>query len=156
MWIKIKKIFFLREYAHVRFFLGYTITCDQQWDIFLLSSLSNEKLFNYKVVDLVASYNFRIYFFFPSEVIWKFWKFKIQNLNHVFGCQDNLNWKKIELQSCRSGWDQQLLYRPLFNLRPFEFLKNHVFKYYKSHKGDALWCCLSPLSCQCPSPILTL
>ena len=62
--------------------LGYTITCDQQWDIFLLSSLSNEKLFNYKVIDLVASYNFRIYFFFS---IWghlkilKIWnsKFKL-------------------------------------------------------------------------------
>ena len=109
--------------------------------------ISNENLFNYKVVDLVGPATF-IYTIFPYEVIWKFWKFKIQNLNHVFGCQDNLNLKNFQLQSCRSGWDLQLLYRPFFNLRPFEFLKNRVFKYYKSHKGDAPWCCMSHMSSQ--------
>jgi len=51
------KIFFF--YHH--FLMSY-ITC------FTAITISNEKLFNYKVVDLVASYNFRIYFF-PSEVI---------------------------------------------------------------------------------------
>ena len=87
-------------------FLMSYITC------FTAITISNKKLFNYKVVDLVESYNFRIYFCFPFEVVWKFWKFEIQNLNHIFGCQNNLNWKKFELQSCRSGWDLQLLYRP--------------------------------------------
>ena len=57
-------------------------------------TISTEKNFNYKVVDLVATYNFHIYFFFPSEVIWKF---EIQNLNHVFGCQNNLNWTNFQL-----------------------------------------------------------
>ena len=64
--------------------LGYTITCDQQWDIFLLSSptavtISNEKLFNYKVVDLLASYNFRLYFIFHLRSFENFenLKFKI-------------------------------------------------------------------------------
>jgi hypothetical protein len=121
---------FLRKYARVRFFpalsgfeprtsalpLGYIITYDQQWDIFILSSLSNilynlfhsynnlnEKLFNYKVVDLVASYNFRIYFFFH---LMSFENFKIWNSKFklIFGCQNNLNWKNFKLQSCRSGW----------------------------------------------------
>ena len=105
--------------------LGYTITCDQQWDIFLLSSFSNilynifhiyNDLINYKAVDLIATNNFHIYFF-PIWVIWKFWKFKVQILNYVFGCQNNLNWKNFQLQSCRSDWDLQLLYRQFFNLR---------------------------------------
>jgi len=39
-------------------FLMSYITC------FTDITISNEKNFNYKVVDLVASYNFRIYFFF--------------------------------------------------------------------------------------------
>ena len=103
-------------------FLMSYITC------FTAIRIPNEKLFNYKVVDLVASYNFRIYFF-PSEVIWKFWKFEIQNLNHIFGCQNNLNWKKFELQSCRFGWGIQLLYRLIFDLRQFKFFKNRMFKY---------------------------
>ena len=66
--------------------------------------ISNENLFNYKVVDLVAAYNFHIYFgrelqlsyilFFPFEVIWKFWKIEIQNLNHVFGAKTTSTEKK--------------------------------------------------------------
>ena len=39
------------------FLISY-ITC------FTAITISNEKLFNYKIVDLVAIYNFRIYFFF--------------------------------------------------------------------------------------------
>ena len=111
------------------------ITC------FTAITISNKKLFNYKVVDLVASYNFRIYFFL-FEVIWKFWKFDIQNLNYIFGCQNNLNWKDFELQSYISGWGLQLLYRPIFDLTQFEFFKNRMFK------SDALWCCTSPMSSQ--------
>ena len=95
---------------------------------FTAITIPNEKLFNNKVVDLVASYNFHIYFF----SIWGHLKIlKIQNLNHVFGCQNNLNWKTFRLQSCRSGSDMQLLYRPFFNWRQFKLFKNHVFKYYK-------------------------
>ena len=126
--------------------LDYTITCDHQWDIFLLSSLSNIlynpfhsysdlqwKSFNYKVVDLVATYNFHTYFFFHLRSFenFEYLKFKIQNLNHEFGCQNNLNRKKFQLQSCRSGWDLQHLYRPFFNLRQSDFFKNCVLKYYK-------------------------
>ena len=86
-------------------FLMSYITC------FTDITISNEKNFNYKVVDLVASYNFRIYIF----SIWGHLKIL------KFGCQNNLNWKKFELQSCRSGWGLQLLYRPIFDLRQFEF-----------------------------------
>ena len=43
-------------------FLMSYITC------FIAVTISNKKLFNYNIVDLVASYNFCIYFF-PSDVI---------------------------------------------------------------------------------------
>ena len=122
--------------------LDYTITCDQQWDIFFLSSLSNilynpfhsyndPKWKSFQLQSCRFGRNLQLSYILFS--IWGHLKIlKIQNLNHVFGCQNNLNWKTFRLQSCRSGSDMQLLYRPFFNWRQFKLFKNHVFKYYKN------------------------
>ena len=53
------------------FLISY-ITC------FTAIMISNEKLFNYKVVDLVASYNFRIYFFFHLRLFENFENLKFE------------------------------------------------------------------------------
>ena len=111
---------------------------------FTAITISNENLFNYNVVDLVATYNFHIYFI-PSKVIWKFWNFEIENLNHVFGYQNNLTWKNLQLQSCWSDWDLQLLYRPFLIWDDIIFQKSHI---QICHKGDTPWCCTSPISSQ--------
>ena len=113
------EIFFF--YHH--FLMSY-ITC------FTAITISNEKLFNYKVVDLVASYNFRIYFFSP---IWghlkmlKIWNSKFKPYIWVPKqpqLKKKLNYKVV------SGWGLQLLYRPIFDLRQFDFFfKNCMFNY---------------------------
>ena len=85
------EIFFF--YHH---FLVSYITC------FTAITISNEKLFNYKVVDLVASYNFRIYFFFHLRSFENFENLKFKILTIYLGAktistEKNLNYKVVDL-----------------------------------------------------------
>jgi hypothetical protein len=69
---------------------------------------SNRNTLNYKIVDLVERYNFHIKFtsirvhakklqFFEHEL-----KTEIWIVYRLFDYEDNFNWKKFGLQSCRS------------------------------------------------------
>ena len=123
-------------------FLMSYITC------FIATMISNEKLFNYKVVDLVASYNFRIYFFsiWGHLKILKIWNSKFKPYIWV-PKQPQLK-KKFELQSCRCGWGYNFCIDQFLIWDNLNFSKIACSNINKSHKGDASWCCTSPMSPQ--------
>ena len=55
----------------------------------IVITISNENVFNYKVVDLVGIYNFYIDYFFIRDHF-KVLKFQISNLKHQYHYQNNL------------------------------------------------------------------
>ena len=108
-------------------------------------TISNEKLFNYKVIDLVASYNFYIYFFsiwghLKNLKIWnsKFkpyiWVPKQPQLKKI------LNYKVVDLVEAYNFCIDQFLIWDNLN-----FLKIACSNINKNHRGDAPWCCTSPM-----------
>ena len=131
------EIFFF--YHH--FLMSY-ITC------FTARTISNEKNFNYKIVDLVASYNFRIHLF----SIWGHLKI-LKILNSKFKpyiwvpkqpqLKKNLNYKVVDLVEAYNFCIDQFLIWDNLN-----FSKIVYSNINKSYKGDAPWCCTSPMSSQ--------
>ena len=93
----------------------------------LAITISNENLFNYKVVDLVATYNFHIYFFFLHLRSFE---------NFEFGCQNNLNWKFFNYKVVDRLETYNLCINYFLIWDNLSFSKIKCSNIIKSHKGD--------------------
>ena len=141
--------------------LNYIITCDQQWDIFLLSSLSNV-LYN-----LFHSYNDLKWKTFQLQScrsggelqlsyirffhLRSFKNFKIWNSNFKLyiwvpkqpQLKKILNYKVVDLVEAYNFCIDEFLIGDNLN-----FSKIACSNINKNHKGEAPWCCTSPMSSQ--------
>ena len=110
---------------------------DLKWKTFQLQSCRSGG-------ELQLSYKF----FFPSEVIWNFWKFEIQNLNYIFGWQNNLNWKNLNYKVLDLVEVYNFCIDQFFIWDNLNFSNITCSNINKSHKGDTPWYFMSPMSSQ--------
>ena len=120
--------------------------------------MSNKNLFNYKVVDLVATYNIQIYFFFSIRghlKILKIWNSKFNPC--IFGAkttstEKNFNYKVIVMFETYNftidhflNWDNLKFSKITCSsiIKITKVTRLDVARHLCYHEGDTLWWCPS-------------